>query len=217
VRYLQLTLAPGEQSIHPLFPVMADSPFVEVARMLDWNVARAETTTTLFRIVGDPEPLRDAVAATEVVLDFEVTPLDGRESYAYIHTEATDTERALWLAFNQEQSLLVPPLVYRDGTVTCRILGTSRELRGALGAVPEGIEASVERVSQFRGSPDGVPAALTDRQEAVVRAASEVGYYEVPREATAADVGERLGCSPGTASEHLRKAEARLVEAFLDG
>ena len=45
-----------------------------------------------------------------------------------------------------------------------------------------------------------------------VAAARDLGYYDLPREATHADVAERLGCAPGTASEHLRKAEAKLVD-----
>ena len=40
-----------------------------------------------------------------------------------------------------------------------------------------------------------------------------VGTLRGAREATHADVAERLGCAPGTASEHLRKAEAKLVDA----
>jgi len=54
---------------------------------------------------------------------------------------------------------------------------------------------------------------LTDRQQEAVHAALEHGYYEVPREGTVEDVAATLDCAPSTASNHLRKAEARLVEA----
>lgn len=216
MRYLELSLSPGTRQIHPLFPVLTDSPFVDVAWMLDWNVTRRETSTVLFRVEGDPDPLAEALDREPVVIDAEITPLDERSCYANIHSETTDTEWELWRAFTQERSLLVPPLEYSsDGTVTSRIVGTMDELRAALADVPDGIEATVERLGEFQGPPTDTPSVLTDRQEAVVRAALEVGYYEVPREATAADVARKVDCSPSTASEHLRKAESRLVDAFV--
>lgn len=215
MRYLQLTVAPGEDAVHPLFPVMTGAPFVEHAQMLDWNAVPSDTTTVLFRIEGDPEPMADALAAEPVVLEYELTPATGGEFYAYIHTEAVETERRLWLAFTQERSMLVPPLDYGDGTVTCRIVGTAAELRRALDEVPDGLETSVERVGEFDSRPDEFRVDLTDRQRDVVDAAVDAGYYRVPRDATAADVGARLGLDPSTVSEHLRKAEAKLVCAFV--
>ncbi|WP_370628387.1 helix-turn-helix domain-containing protein [Halorientalis salina] len=54
---------------------------------------------------------------------------------------------------------------------------------------------------------------LTDRQQEAVRAAIDHGYYEVPRSGSVEDVAAALDCAPSTASNHLRKAEARLAEA----
>ncbi|WP_436928775.1 helix-turn-helix domain-containing protein [Halosimplex halobium] len=58
--------------------------------------------------------------------------------------------------------------------------------------------------------------SLTDRQREAVAAANRLGYYETPRTATHADVAAELGCSPQTAGEHLRRAEAKLADAALD-
>ncbi len=55
------------------------------------------------------------------------------------------------------------------------------------------------------------------RQRAAVRAAVDLGYYDQPRRATHGDVAERLGCAASTASEYLRKAEAKLVRAAMVG
>lgn len=217
MRYLQLTVGPGSEPVHPLFPLMADSSLVERAEMLDWNATRAETTTVLFDVEAEREPFGAALADEPVVLDYELTPQSGREFYAYVHSEATENERRLWRAFSQQRSLLVPPLSYGDGTVTCRIVGTAEELRAALAEVPEGLAVDVERVGEFDSRPTEPGGDLTDRQREAVEAAVEVGYYRVPRRATAADVAERLGCTPSTASEHLRKAETRLVRAVVEG
>jgi predicted DNA binding protein len=68
---------------------------------------------------------------------------------------------------------------------------------------------SIERVHPFERRQS--PAALTDRQRAALDAAVEVGYYEVPREGSVADVAAALDCAHSTAGELLRKAEAAVV------
>jgi len=55
---------------------------------------------------------------------------------------------------------------------------------------------------------------LTERQQETLQAAIEAGYYNVPREATHEDIAERLGRSDGTVGEHLRKIEAKVMEAI---
>ena len=218
MRLLVLSLASGERSLHPLVPVLTRAPFVDAAWMIDWAEPAAENSIVLLRVVGDQKSFERVLAAEPVVLDYEITAVDESSFYAYVESVTTDIERDVWRAFTQDRSLLVPPLKYNDdGTITCRIVGSADELGAALADVPDGIEATVERVGAVQGLPGDVPATLTDRQLAAVRAARDVGYYEVPRQATAADVADDLNCSPSTASEHLRKAEARLVEAFLKG
>jgi len=58
---------------------------------------------------------------------------------------------------------------------------------------------------------------LSDRQREATDAALDLGYYEIPREADHRDVASALDCAPSTTAEHLRKAEAKLVESILDG
>ncbi|MDS0220428.1 helix-turn-helix domain-containing protein [Haloarcula sp. S1AR25-5A] len=57
--------------------------------------------------------------------------------------------------------------------------------------------------------------SLTDRQREVLETAHEAGYYNWPREATAADLAERLDISEPTLHKHLRAAEQKLVAAMF--
>lgn len=57
---------------------------------------------------------------------------------------------------------------------------------------------------------------LTDRQEAAVRWAMAAGYYEVPRGIRLQDLADQMGASIGALSTLLRRAEARLLAAYLD-
>ncbi|MFB6081005.1 MAG: helix-turn-helix domain-containing protein [Haloferacaceae archaeon] len=212
MRYVQVTLAPEGAAIHPLFPVMSGSPAVDASWMLDWNATDEETTTTFFRVDGDPDRLAAVLAAEPVVREFEVFDRpEGR--YAYVHTAAVESERRIWRAFTREGALLIPPITYRDGRVTCRVVGTGTELRAAVEAVPDGLTVTVDRLGEFDRGPGGPVGDLTGRQREAVRAALDAGYYEVPRGATTADVADRLDCAPSTAAEHLRRAEAALVTA----
>lgn len=61
-----------------------------------------------------------------------------------------------------------------------------------------------------------IEETLTDRQQEVLAAAHETGYYEWPRETAGDELAEELGISPPTFHEHLRAAEQKLITAFLD-
>ncbi|MFD1515154.1 helix-turn-helix domain-containing protein, partial [Halomarina rubra] len=56
---------------------------------------------------------------------------------------------------------------------------------------------------------------LTTRQTEAVVAAVRVGYFATPRTGTVADVASTLDCSPATAAEHLRKAQAKVMQALV--
>lgn len=64
----------------------------------------------------------------------------------------------------------------------------------------------------------GRPAdAVTRRQLEVARRALDMGYYSWPRQASGKDLACRLGVSPPTVLEHLRKFESRVVRDYLEG
>ncbi len=89
-------------------------------------------------------------------------------------------------------------------------------VRAALEEVREEMDADV-RVEHIAPLADGVgsgmftPDALSERQREVFDLARKRGYYEWPREVSAADLAEELGVSKPTLLEHLRKAEAKLL------
>ena len=56
---------------------------------------------------------------------------------------------------------------------------------------------------------------LTDKQRETFEKACDHGYYEVPKKTSIKELAEKLGISPPTVAEHLRKAEAKLFPMFL--
>lgn len=56
---------------------------------------------------------------------------------------------------------------------------------------------------------------LSAEQERTLRVAYEAGYYEIPQEATGAEIAAELGVSQQAVSERLRRAYATLIEEHV--
>lgn len=216
MRYLRVALEPDGTEIHPLFPVFSDSEFVNRAQMLDWNVPPGEDTSTcLFYVSGDEQKVSEILDDLDITEHHDITTISTNEFYVYIMAETTDVEREIWRALTLDSLLLMPPLNYSGGQVRFNLIGTHGDLQTAIEALPDGVRADVQRIAEYDQRVDTIASVLSDRQFEAVMAGVETGYYNVPREATKDDIAERLGCSPSTASEHLRKAESKIISTFL--
>jgi hypothetical protein len=108
----------------------------------------------------------------------------------------------------------------RAGVLTIRILaragrGLEEFLRQARQSAQPG-QGAFELL--YVGPPrDPGHARLTPQEQETVRAAREAGYYGVPRRAGVREVAARLGVSASAASYRLRRAEGKLVAAYLEG
>jgi len=210
VKYLRLTLAHSATTIHPMHRFANEHDAVEAYRMLHWNVASDGPNTLLFYVEGDREAYVDALADLDSVVDYTVTPVDDDAFYVYVDDVGDGVGQQLVDAVSQGSLVLASPLEYLDdGRVQFTLVGESADLRAAVDAIPDDIRVELDRAGEYDGRAAG--DGLTDRQRAALDAAVDVGYYEVPREGSVEDVAERLDCSPATASEHLRKAEATLA------
>lgn len=120
--------------------------------------------------------------------------------------------------------LLLPPLQYVGGERVCRVLALTGESLADVyhDLVADGHDVTVQskrRVDAVtNGSPlldpAGVVPSLTGRQRETLLTAVEGGYYAIPREITTAEIGEAIGVERRTAEDHLRRAEAKLIESI---
>ncbi len=103
-----------------------------------------------------------------------------------------------------------------EGPATLIASGTTEHL--------EALRDNLVGQAQVRGQdvPDGWTwrptryGLLTARQNEAVRWAVAAGYYSVPRRIRLKDLADQMGTSIGALSTLLRRAEARLLEAYLD-
>ncbi len=121
---------------------------------------------------------------------------------------------------------VVQSLVYEEGTITN---AHGRNDRWSLRIVfpdhsalsrtydycqEEGLTVDVESVTEMDDEPAG-QFGLSDAQYETLITAYEMGYFQVPREATVDELGEELGVSAQSVSERLRRGHEKLVSGAL--
>lgn len=75
-----------------------------------------------------------------------------------------------------------------------------------------GISFTVDYVHQHTASEQ----LLTDRQQELVDAAVELGYYDTPRGCSLTELANEVGIAKSTCSSTLHRAEERIVKAFVE-
>ncbi|AUX07831.1 bacterio-opsin activator HTH domain-containing protein [Halalkaliarchaeum desulfuricum] len=89
------------------------------------------------------------------------------------------------------------------------ISGTIREYEAA------GVSPDLRKLGSYEGT-DNPGDTLTDRQHEVIQTAYDMGFYEVPREASTDDVAAELDLDPSTVAEHLQRAERNVLSEILE-
>lgn len=76
-----------------------------------------------------------------------------------------------------------------------------------------------DRISSSGVSPEDLSGnrLLSERQMIVLQAAHAAGWYDIPRRITLGDLARELELGRSTVSEHLVRAEAALIDQFLNG
>ncbi|MFA9502414.1 helix-turn-helix domain-containing protein [Natrinema sp. H-ect1] len=215
MKTVRLTLRFDAETIHPMHRFVAESDAFESYRLVHGNFAgENDDNVFIFHVVGDADVYEAALAETDRVDDYELTRTGDRTFTVYVRDLPADVDTRLLEGLTAGSLVVLPPLEYRsDWTVRFSVVGESADLQAALEEMPDGIETTVDRVGEYDGA-DAAVGALTARQRETLRVARELGYFEVPRAAGVEDVAAELDCAPGTAAEHLRKAEETVMDAL---
>jgi predicted DNA binding protein len=134
-----------------------------------------------------------------------------------------DEERALSKYETRDQALfeflggssLLPefPLVIEDGVMSFAITASQTDFEEFGGRLESsGLRYELESVVHH-DEPGSGP--LTSRQLECLTVAWRMGYFEVPRSCSLAEVADVLDVDTSTISETIRRATARVLERFL--
>lgn len=110
------------------------------------------------------------------------------------------------------------PIRYTEqnpSTVEMVETGPREELRARIERTRSLADVHINHVHRHDPNSEQPFRELTERQQEVLRAAAELGYYRIPREATHEEIAEELGCSKSVVGQHLRRVESALVSSVL--
>ncbi|MCT9097325.1 helix-turn-helix domain-containing protein [Haloarchaeobius sp. HME9146] len=214
-----LRLRPAEGAFPGVDEALAGIPGVtrEGIQHLEWLADG--TYAMLYRVSGGDEvAIGEVLTAHDEVLQHDMVSAGADQYYVFVNVAEQESVSALLQILDEHRLLLDPPLRVTDDGLCVTVAGDGDALQAAFADVTD-VEVPIE-VEWTGGYRPGEPAALsrlTDRQREALEAAHSLGFYETPREASFEDIGEALSCSPSTANELLRRAEARVVSSLLDG
>lgn len=204
-----VTYPPGRA--HPIHRRIAGDGPVTRAALLAW--APTATVTTLTRYDAGESAVAELLASVPAVEQSHLVERDGA-TYAYVSQSSFELDAEVMALVRDATVAFLPPITFEEtGTVRFEAVGERASLSRFHGALREALPTRIERVRAYEGRSR--PTGLTDRQLAALSAAVDVGYYELPRTGSVADVAAELDCAPSTAGELLRRAERAVVTAAV--
>lgn len=218
MRYVKAVFKPPSgRAFHPTGQALADRDEVIREYVHQTNLLPDDTVTSLVSVRGDLAVAEATLTALECVHDVATADPPG-PGLIYLHHESNAVVTNMLRAQRDSTIVMDPPIeIHENGDFEVTYVGTDAAFADSFGEIPN-VDVDVDLLETGAYAPcrRDVFDRLTDRQQEAVAAAVRLGYYRNPREATQGDVAAAIGCSPGTAGEHLRKAEERVFTCFVD-
>jgi predicted DNA binding protein len=169
-------------------------------RALELGDVRADTV----------EPVVDAIRTHPDITAYDPLHVGDGRAIAQYEADEKGLYEFLW------ESSLPPefPIVIEDGEMEFDLTATQAQFE-AFGDALDERGRRYELLSLVH--TDESDQLLTERQRECLHAALRRGYFEVPRECTLAELATDLGVDKSTASETIRRGQARVLERFLVG
>lgn len=187
----------------------ASRAFPDATFRLLSGLRAGDTAIELGEVIAD-DPKAVLERSHDAIEGWEL--LEATDDRALTKYETTDIDL---YEFVESTTLTVEfPVVVRDGWYEFDLTGTRAELDGFRDALDAGGQPYELRSVVGTSASGGL---LTDRQREVLETALLMGYFEVPRECTLAELSDSLGIDPSTASTVLRRGESRIVATYLTG
>lgn len=221
MRYAEVRLLPGPEGFHPADRKLVDSEAIQRVAIHHVNQLDDGTIVLLYELQGKLPRIRTVLDEDNDVLAHSISRERDADSargqsgdrkqtlHAYIHIDPNDTLVAVF-QLPQEHSLVLdtPIECLPGGGIALLVMGDQPTITNAVGALPDEINAELLATGEYYPTNRTLYSQLTPRQQEILTAAVETGYYNVPREITHEGLAEKLDLAPVTVGEHLRKIEA---------
>lgn len=219
MRYYKYVMVSPDGSFHPIDKEAASSPDVTRESILHLDLLTDGTGVAVYGLSGDADTAKQKLEEHPDVIDFDVFA-DGDELfYVYVNFEPGDPANELLRIKDRYGLVLHTPLEFtKDGGLEITVVGKNDVVQQALPEflnVTEDFDVMLEQVGRYEPDQNQLLASLTKRQQEILEAAIEKGYYSIPREASHEEIASEVGCSASTVGEHLRKVEARILPELM--
>lgn len=217
MKFARITMVQPRETRHPMQNFLEESDSLHHERLLAWTIVPwSDVWYLLFHADGDREAYRDAIDDVDAVIEYDLTPAEPGSFYVYVVHERRENDVDFMTPFAARNLVIVPPIEYTSaGETKFTIVGDPGDIGDLVEDVPDRILVEVDRIGEYDHRYGTLAGRLTDRQREAVAAAVDVGYYEVPSEATLEEVADRLDCTAGTASTILSRAEKAVMQSVL--
>lgn len=207
------------------FGLAHESHYAELTRGIDARVQMwCNNHCDLLHVTGeDAQAVVDGVGADVGMAD--VVEVDDEMILVTNDCLLKHEENLLEVYLERHGCLSFPPRTYEDGKITARVIALTET---ALADIYEDLsgeyDVTVEAKREIRTITPDVPILVTndvfpdlsERQAEAIATAHAAGYYEIPRDCSTADIAAEMGVERRTAEEHLRIAERKIVDGYMD-
>lgn len=214
MRYATVVISPEGGGLQPTDEALTAEPAVTRSGIHQINLLSDETCVTLYSVRGNLNRATDILRDQSDIVAFDVS--GDREGLAYIHFDPTETVyRLLSIVQDNEIVLKTPIDCLEDGGIRVTLVGDDQTIQQVVDSIPNRLRLSLEKIGEYHPDSEQLFSVLTARQQELLEAAVEMGYYEVPRKATHEDIAREVGVSAGTVGEHLRKVEGKVLSSLV--
>ncbi|WP_267643977.1 helix-turn-helix domain-containing protein [Haloarchaeobius amylolyticus] len=207
----------NDGQLHPLQAAIEASPAVTIEKTHQINRV-GERFVELSEFSGNIAKLEQVLSTEDSVRDFTVTHKTG---LAYVEYGQSSSLAELFAILTAYSLVLIPPVEYTDeypaSGIRLTVVGTEAAITQITSNIPSGIDLYPEHVGEYVPGGSQLEDLLTERQRDVFEVAVELGYYEIPREATHKEIAAAVDRAPATVSEQLQRIEANLLPRYLKG
>jgi hypothetical protein len=180
------------------------------------SVSASERPQMAFWLVGDTGRFEAALDGDDSVREYDRLVTTADRTLYRVEISEEYRSKLTYDSFHDTGGVLLSNVADADGWHV-RARFPDREALNAHRdrCLSMGVGFHLDSVYTSPGTESDQWESLTAAQREVLVAAVEMGYFEVPREATAEDVGERLGISRQAVSERLRRALGTIAERAI--
>lgn len=216
MRYLTLRIVPRDSDgFHPLGRRLAEEPSLQREAVHHFERLDDGTVLLLAEGSGDRDRYEEIMSSEPTVRDYMVSGEDRWMAVSQFESNGTLREILEWQ--RREDIVVEKPLRFQqDGSQEMTVIGDDESFRALYEEATslDSFDIEVVETGEYTPDTDQLARTLTTRQQEILSAAVELGYYREPREATHEDVATALDVSASAVGTHLRRIEERVFGAL---